>query len=80
MGFVHPEHDGVIADLSLDIDQRGNIRTNENKMTSTSGIFAAGDATRGQSLVVWELADGREAARGIDQYLTGQTILPSVLT
>lgn len=80
MGFVHPEHDGVIVDLTLDIDQRGNIRTDENKMTSTSGIFAAGDATRGQSLVVWAIAEGREAARGIDQYLTGQTILPRVLT
>ena len=80
MGFVHPEHDGVVSDLTLDLDQRGNIKTDENQMTSISGIFAAGDATRGQSLVVWALAEGREAARGIDQYLIGQTTLPRVLT
>ncbi len=76
MGFVHPEPNGMIADLNVKLDRRGNVATNPNKMTSEEGIFAAGDMSRGQSLVVWALAEGREAARGVDEYLMGTTNLP----
>ena len=80
MGFVHPEHDGLIEQLGVKLDQRGNVETEEDKMTSVPGVFAAGDMARGQSLVVWALAEGREAARGIDRYLMGKTSLPRVLS
>jgi glutamate synthase (NADPH/NADH) small chain len=80
MGFVHPEHDGMLAELGVDLDGRGNVSADENRMTSTPGIFAAGDMARGQSLVVWALAEGREAARGVDEYLMGSSDLPRVLT
>jgi glutamate synthase (NADPH/NADH) small chain len=80
MGFVHPEHDGMIDELGVALDSRGNVKTDENKMTSAPGIFAAGDMARGQSLVVWALAEGREAARGIDLHLMGNTNLSRVLT
>ena len=80
MGFLHPERDGMLADLGVELDRRGNVATDENKMSSVPGVFAAGDMARGQSLVVWALAEGREAARGIDQYLMAGTSLPRVLT
>ena len=80
MGFVHPEHSGMLADLGVELDARGNIRTDESQMTSIPGVFAAGDASRGQSLVVWALAEGREAARSIDHHLMGRTSLPRVLS
>ncbi|MGE0056499.1 MAG: glutamate synthase subunit beta [Dehalococcoidia bacterium] len=77
MGFLHPEKNGLVDQLGVELDPRGNIKTDpQTKMTSVSGIFAAGDASRGQSLVVWALAEGREAARGIDLHLMGETILP----
>ena len=79
MGFVHPEHDGMLTELGVELDGRGNVKTDGDKMTSVPGVFAAGDMARGQSLVVWALAEGREAARGIDQYLVGKTSLPRVL-
>ena len=73
MGFLHPEHAGMLADLGVALDARGNVQTDANKMTSIPGVFAGGDMSRGQSLVVWAIAEGREVARGIDAYLTGQT-------
>ncbi|SVB12702.1 uncharacterized protein METZ01_LOCUS165556 [marine metagenome] len=76
MGFVHPEHEGMIANLKVELDPRGNVKTNTDKMTSIDGVFAAGDMSRGQSLVVWALAEGREAARGVDKYLMGVSNLP----
>lgn len=69
MGFVHPEHDGMLKDLGVEINDRGNVAVDENKMTSAPGIFAAGDMERGQSLIVWAIAAGRDAARGIDDWL-----------
>ena len=80
MGFVHPEHKGMITDLGVTLDERGNVLTDSDKMTNRAGIFSAGDMSRGQSLVVWAIAEGREAARGIDKYLKGSTTLPRVLT
>ena len=73
MGFLHPERHGLVESLGVELDPRGNVKTDANKMSSVPGIFAAGDASRGQSLVVWALAEGREAARGIDLYLMGET-------
>jgi glutamate synthase (NADPH/NADH) small chain len=76
MGFLHPERNGLVEALGVELDPRGNVKTDPNKMTSRPSIFAAGDASRGQSLVVWALAEGREAARGVDLYLMGETLLP----
>ena len=77
LGFVHPEKAGMLDQIGVDLDSRGNVVTGSNKMTSVPGVFAAGDMSRGQSLVVWALAEGREAARGIDEYLMGSTKLPN---
>ena len=76
MGFLHPEQTGMIADLKVDLDGRGNVKTDDNKMTNIPGVFAAGDMSRGQSLVVWAIAEGREAARGVDEFLMGSSELP----
>ena len=78
MGFIHPEHKGLITDLGVELDGRGNIKTNADRMTSIHGIFAGGDSVRGASLVVWAKAEGRQVAHGIDKYLSGQSNLPSV--
>ena len=76
MGFLHPEHEGMLTDLGVALDGRGNVQVDENKMTSVPGVFAGGDMARGQSLVVWAIAEGREVARGVDQYLVGSSTLP----
>jgi glutamate synthase (NADPH/NADH) small chain len=78
MGFLGPERRGPIADLGLEIDPRGNVKADANYMTSLEGVFAAGDLRRGQSLVVWAIHEGREAARAIDKHLMGVSHLPSV--
>lgn len=76
MGFLHPQRTGLVEQLGLELDPRGNVKTDTNKMTNVPGVFAAGDASRGQSLVVWAMAEGREAAREVDCYLMGETSLP----
>jgi glutamate synthase (NADPH) small chain len=73
-GFLHPQHKGLLADLELELDERGNVRT-ENYQTSNEKVFAAGDMRRGQSLVVWAISEGREAARAADIYLEGSSKL-----
>jgi glutamate synthase (NADPH/NADH) small chain len=78
MGFVGPEKQGPVEQLGLQLDPRGNVKCNEQYMTSVEGVFAAGDMRRGQSLVVWAIHEGREAARAIDKHLMGVTNLPSV--
>jgi glutamate synthase (NADPH/NADH) small chain len=75
MGFVHPERHGIVEQLGLELTDRGNIKVNRNLMTGIPGVFAAGDAQRGQSLVVWAIADGRRAARELDRYLMGRSEL-----
>ncbi|MYC31985.1 MAG: glutamate synthase subunit beta [Chloroflexi bacterium] len=70
MGFLHPEHGGMLEQLGVELDARGNVKVDENKMTSVPGVFAGGDMVRGQSLVVWAIAEGRDVARGIDHYLS----------
>lgn len=69
MGFLHPNHDGIIKDLGLELDSRGNVYTDDKYMTSKKGIFAAGDMRTGQSLVVKCIFDGKTAAKHIDRYL-----------
>jgi glutamate synthase (NADPH/NADH) small chain len=76
MGFTGPVRSGLLEQLGVDIDARGNVKTNASYMSSVSGIFAAGDARRGQSLVVWAIAEGRKAARGVDAFLMGSSKLP----
>jgi len=78
MGFVGPEKQGPIAELGLELDPRGNLKAGADYKTSRDGVFAAGDMRRGQSLVVWAIHEGREAARSIDLWLMGQTHLPSL--
>jgi glutamate synthase (NADPH) small chain len=76
LGFLGPEK-GLPTELGLKLDERGNVWTDPEKMTSVPGIFAAGDCSRGQSLVVWAIQEGRKAARGVDKYLMyGETVLP----
>ena len=77
VGYMGPEPDGVIAQLGVGLDPRGNVLTDEHYMTDSPGVFAAGDMRRGQSLVVWAISEGREAARGADHYLMGRTELPT---
>jgi len=75
MGFLGPMRDGMIDQLGVKLDARGNVATDVNYMSSVPGVFAAGDMRRGQSLVVWAITEGRNAARRVDQYLTGETKL-----
>ena len=79
MGFLHPEHDGLLTQLGVDLDQRGNVKIGADRMSSVPGVFAAGDTARGQSLVVWAIAEGRETARAVDLFLMGETNLPRSL-
>lgn len=76
-GFTGPVRTGLLDSLNLKMKRTGGIWTNRDKMTSADGVFAAGDNVRGQSLVVWAIAEGRDAARGVDKYLTGRVRLPS---
>ena len=79
MGFLHPEHGAMVEQLGVELDGRGNIKTDANKQTTIPGVFAGGDAARGQSLVVWAIAEGRDLARGVDLTLMGRTKLPRSL-
>lgn len=72
MGFIRVQREGLIKDLGIELDDRGNIPVDENYMTPTKGVFAAGDAKRGASLVVWAIQEGREAAEAIDRYLLSE--------
>ncbi len=75
MGFMGPVKNGMIEALGVKLDARGNVETDTNHMTPVPGVFAAGDMRRGQSLVVWAISEGRQAARGIDRYLLGEARL-----
>jgi len=76
LGFLGPEPDGIVGELGLKLDPRGNIQC-ANYLSSAPGVFAAGDSRRGQSLVVWAIWEGRECARAVDAYLMGHTYLPA---
>jgi glutamate synthase (NADPH) small chain len=76
MGFVHPQQDGLVNDLGVELDERGNVKAAEKSYhTNVDKIFAAGDMRRGQSLVVWAISEGRECARKVDEYLMGTSLL-----
>jgi glutamate synthase (NADPH) small chain len=77
MGFVGPERGPLVEQLGVELDQRGNIRRDEDYMASVPGVFVAGDAGRGQSLIVWAIAEGRSCAAAVDRWLTGGTVLPA---
>ncbi|HEX4687677.1 MAG TPA: glutamate synthase subunit beta [Nocardioides sp.] len=77
MGFVGPQRAGLVEQLELDLDERGTIVRDASYASSVDGVFVAGDAGRGQSLIVWAIAEGRAAAAAVDRYLTGDTTLPS---
>ena len=72
VGFLHPEHSGLIKELGVELDPRGNVKTDADYATSVKSVFAAGDMRRGQSLVVWAISEGRAAAHSIDKYLMGE--------
>lgn len=76
LGFLHPEKKGLIESLGVELDSRGNVKTDANLMTSVKSIFSAGDMHRGQSLIVWAISEGRCAAHYIDKYLMGESHLP----
>ncbi len=73
-GFLHPQHEGILNQLGVDLDNRGNVKDN-NYQTNIAKVFAAGDMRRGQSLVVWAISEGRECAREVDSFLTGHSAL-----
>ena len=77
MGFVGPERGPLVTDLGVRLTERGNVWRDERWMTSVPGVFTAGDMQRGQSLIVWAIAEGRSAARGVDAYLMGESALPA---
>ena len=76
MGFLGPEHDGLLDGLGVDYDQRSNVVRDGSFMSNVPGVFACGDMGRGQSLIVWAIAEGRSCAAGVDRYLMGETELP----
>jgi len=79
MGFVGPEKPGMLSQLGVALTDRGNVARDANWMTSVPGVFTCGDMQRGQSLIVWAIAEGRSCARGIDAYLMGRSDLPAPL-
>jgi glutamate synthase (NADPH/NADH) small chain len=79
LGFVGPQRDGLVAQLGVALDARGTVARGPDGMTSAQGVFAAGDMARGQSLLVWAIAEGRTAAAAVDRWLMGESQLPSPL-
>jgi len=77
MGFVGPEKDSWLDKLGVELDERGNLKRNDAYMSNVPGVFVAGDMGRGQSLIVWAIAEGRACAAGVDTYLMGETTLPA---
>ena len=76
MGFVGPEHNGLVTELGLDLDERGNVARDSSFATNQPNVFVAGDAGRGQSLIVWAIAEGRACAAAVDAALMGSSDLP----
>jgi len=78
MGFLYPQREGLLTDLDVELDDRGNVKATEKEyQTNISKIFACGDMRRGQSLVVWAISEGRECARKVDEFLMGVSLLES---
>ena len=78
LGFLSPRKEGLLEELHLELDRNGNIKTDPNFMSSQKGIFSCGDMRRGQSLIVWAISEGRQAAHCIDKYLIGESNLPMI--
>jgi len=78
LGFLHPEKKGLVEELNLALDKRGNIQTDDYYTTSQKGVFSAGDMRRGQSLIVWAISEGRRAAHNIDKFLMGESRIPLI--
>jgi glutamate synthase (NADPH/NADH) small chain len=76
MGFTGPERAGLLEQLGVDVDSRGNVARDGAYLTSIPGVFVAGDAGRGQSLIVWAIAEGRACASAVDEWLEGGSVLP----
>ena len=79
MGFTGPERGGLLEQLGVELDARGNVARTDDYRTSVDGVFVAGDMGRGQSLIVWAIAEGRSAAAAVDAWLMGETLLPAPL-
>jgi len=79
MGFLGPEKGAVMEQLGVEFDERGNVKSDEYRQTNVEGVFTAGDMARGQSLIVWAIAEGRHCAHGVDRYLMGESALPRPL-
>ena len=77
MGFLGPERHGMLEQLGVRMTERATVWRDDQWMTSVAGVFTAGDMQRGQSLIVWAMADGRSCARGVDAYLMGRSELPA---
>jgi glutamate synthase (NADPH) small chain len=80
MGFTGPETAGLLDQLGVDLDLRGNVARDGSYATNVPGVYVAGDAGRGQSLIVWAIAEGRSCAAAVDTHLAGSTALPSPIT
>src|SRR6185436_5228639 len=80
MGFLGPERAGMLEHLGMELDQRGNVARDATFMSSLPGVFACGDMGRGQSLIVWAIAEGRACAAGVDRFLMGDTLLPAPIS
>jgi glutamate synthase (NADPH/NADH) small chain len=79
MGFVGPEREGMLEQFGVKLDAMGNVAADANRQTSVPKVFTAGDMARGQSLIVWAIAEGRHAAHAIDAFLVGKSDLPRPL-
>jgi glutamate synthase (NADPH/NADH) small chain len=79
MGFLGPQAEGLVEGLGVDLDPRTNVARDADFQTSVAGVFVAGDMGRGQSLIVWAIAEGRSAAAAVDRYLMGDTALPAII-
>ena len=77
MGFLGPQREGLLEQLGVELDARSNVARDATFMTSEPGVFACGDMGRGQSLIVWAIAEGRSCAAGVDRWLMGETLLPA---
>ena len=77
MGFLGPQHEGMLDELGVEYDARSNVARDATFMTNVDGVFACGDMGRGQSLIVWAIAEGRSCAAGVDRWLMGETLLPA---
>ncbi|MCH1513476.1 MAG: glutamate synthase subunit beta [Acidimicrobiales bacterium] len=80
LGFTGPQEEGIVSAMEIETDQRGNVKRDDNWMSSVDGVFVAGDAGRGQSLIVWAIAEGRSCAASVDQWLQGKSMLPKPVT